>query len=531
MTEREGPLAALKSENTANETLTVAELKPAQSENVSNASKSVAIVGGGLAGLAAAAVLAGRGLRVDLFEKSAHLGGRAGSFTEPWNGQLIDQCQHVALGCCKSFLDFCRRTGIEDCFQRHKTLHFIGPDGRQFDVSASAWLPAPLHLLPGLMRLKFLSLQERLSIVRMLTKLLRLKISNDNAQETVGTWLRGQGQSETIIERFWSVVLTGALSETVDFASLAAAKKVFADGFCASRRAYELITPRLPLGEIFNRRLSAWLEQEEVSVHRGVRVMEITSQASNGVTVYLYDGSRQNFDAVILAVPWFEVDSLLFSSLKTPQWQEMLKNIQPSGITAVHLWFDQPITDLPYAALVGKLSQWIFNGTMLLYEHGGAGHGRDNGPHPSPLPKGEGTCEKYLNPGSHPTNLWSAPGEGTCENGAKVRSQYYQVVISASHRLVKCNKDELLKTVLADLNSVLPQARKAELLHARIVDMPSAVFSMQPWMYNHRAGHKTSAANLFLAGDWTDTGWPSTMEGAVRSGYSAAHELLKHLGR
>ena len=150
------------SENAGPDKLAQAELEPAASANhphpnplpkgegtLKIVAKAVAIIGGGLAGMAAAALLSQRGLQVDLFEQSERLGGRAGSFTESWNGQLIDQCQHVAMGCCGSFLDFCKRTGVADCFQRHKTLHFIGPDGRQSDIRAAAWLPAPCICCPG----------------------------------------------------------------------------------------------------------------------------------------------------------------------------------------------------------------------------------------------------------------------------------------------------------------------------------------------------------------------------------------------
>ena len=182
MNETERPLSASQPEHAAADTLPEAELQPAMSSKAVLASKSVAIIGGGLAGMAAAAVLSSRGLQVDLFEQSDRLGGRAGSFAESWNGQLIDQCQHVAMGCCGSFLDFCRRTGVEDCFRRHKTLHFIGPDGRRSDITAAAWLPAPLHLLPGLLRLKFLTWRERWGIIRTLRKLIRLKISKENEQ-------------------------------------------------------------------------------------------------------------------------------------------------------------------------------------------------------------------------------------------------------------------------------------------------------------------------------------------------------------
>ncbi len=127
---------------------------------------SVAIIGGGLAGLAAAVEAAEHGLRVELFEQAPFLGGRAGSLMDCQTGQLIDYCPHVALGCCSEFLDFCRRTEVMDCFQRTGTLHFIGPDGTRHEVAGSRWLPGPLHLLPGLMRLKYLSLSERWRIVR-----------------------------------------------------------------------------------------------------------------------------------------------------------------------------------------------------------------------------------------------------------------------------------------------------------------------------------------------------------------------------
>ena len=115
-------------------------------------STSVAVVGGGLAGLSAAAAAAEHGCQVELFEQAAALGGRAASFRDPPSGQLVDTCQHLALGCCTNFLDFCRRAGLAECFQRDATLHFFGPDGVRSDFTAAGWLPAPLHLLPALLR-------------------------------------------------------------------------------------------------------------------------------------------------------------------------------------------------------------------------------------------------------------------------------------------------------------------------------------------------------------------------------------------
>ena len=138
-----------------------------------NSSRSLAVVGGGLAGLAAAVAAAERGLRVEVFEQKKRLGGRGGSFRDPQSGRMVDLCQHVSMGCCTNLADFCRRTGVADCFERHKRLHFIGPGGARYDFAASGCLPAPLHLLPALLRLGFLTLGERLSVARTMIRLAR----------------------------------------------------------------------------------------------------------------------------------------------------------------------------------------------------------------------------------------------------------------------------------------------------------------------------------------------------------------------
>ena len=187
---------------------------------------SLAIVGGGLAGLAAAAVAAEQGFRVEVFESRGRLGGRAGSFLDRPSGEWVDHCQHVSMGCCVNLADFCRRTGIDESFARYRRLHFLTAGGRQHSFSAATLLPAPLHLATGLLRLGYLSLPERWRIATGLVRLAR-KAAPDEDCQTVGRWLRRQGQSERAIEGFWSPVLVSALSETLDRASLPAARKVF----------------------------------------------------------------------------------------------------------------------------------------------------------------------------------------------------------------------------------------------------------------------------------------------------------------
>ena len=194
----------------------------------------------------------------------------------------------------------------------------------------------------------------------------------------------------------------------------------------------------------------------------------------------------RNFEASISAVPCLKEPDIFLSSANIPFGLDSLDKMPSAGITAVHLWFDRAITDLPHAALVGRLSQWIFNGTAQGYE----------------------SAKKQQ--------------EGVARND----DFYYQVVISAAHRVVKQIKGELLQAVLDDLKAIFPNASRAKFLHARVITMPKAVFSMQPGVDFLRPTQRTSVPNLFLAGDWTATGWPGTMEGAVRSGNLAAEKFL-----
>ncbi|MCX7424654.1 MAG: FAD-dependent oxidoreductase, partial [Planctomycetia bacterium] len=274
----------------------------------------VAVVGGGLAGLAVAAGLVEAGLAVELFEARRRLGGRAGSFEDTKTGRWIDRCQHVAMGCCTNLVDFCRRVGIDDGFERHRRLHFFGPDGRRRDFAGVGWLPAPLHLAPAMMRLTYLRPAERWRILRAIARLAREpdRAAGEEADEPVGAWLRRHGQSEQAIARFWSVVLVSALSETLEHASLSAARKVLLDGFLASAQAYELLIPRTPLSEMFDRRASEWLSGHGVQIHRRTRVARIETDAENrnARAVVLADGTRREFDFIIAAVPWRRVAGL-----------------------------------------------------------------------------------------------------------------------------------------------------------------------------------------------------------------------------
>jgi squalene-associated FAD-dependent desaturase len=468
-------------------------------------SKRVAIVGGGLAGLAAAVGLAGAGIgsrqtagqhvEVEIFEARRRLGGRAASFADAASGELVDYCQHISMGCCTNLVDFCQRTGTVDLFRRDRVLRLFTRDGRSSSLRGTPGLPAPLHLAPALLQLHFLSLPERIGIGRAMLRLARAAPA-ELASRTVAEWLAEQGQSPQSIERFWGAVLVSALGESVERSSMLHAQKVFVDAYLSNSSGYELHVPLVSLSELYDVRLTEWLAHAGVRLLLGTPVehidvnqidveqncVERSSVETGGVTLTSSAGTHR-YDAVIVATPWQRVREILSPQLVTALPQvAALEQIDAAPITGVHLWFDRVITELEHAALVDMLSQWLFRRTDLT-------------------------------------------------EGRATHEYYYQIVISASRNLAGRERADVVAEICDELRSVWPAARDAKLLRWKMVTDPLAVFSVRPGIERLRPPQSTSIGQLFLAGDWTDTGWPATMEGAVRSGYLAAEGVLRHFGR
>jgi squalene-associated FAD-dependent desaturase len=433
----------------------------------------VVVVGGGLAGLAAAAALVEAGVRVTLIESRRRCGGRAASFEDPVVGGLVDACQHVAMGCCTNFLDLCRSTGLADALRRDRTLWFVGPDGDRAACTPSRLLPAPLHLAPLLLGMRHFSFREKAALAVGMLRLARCRGGDDATGRTALEWLRGIGQPDRVIRLFWQPVLESALGESIDLVGVAAARKVTVDGFLAHREAADLHVPTMPLGELFGVRLTAWLRAQGVDVETGQAVTGIARDREGRACGVACGDRTIPCDAVIVAVPWKQAGRLLPDLVPTAD-----ERLAGSPITAVHLWFDDEVIDLPHAVLVGRVSQWVFRAD----EADGA-------------PRG-----------------------------------YCQVVISASRGLLGGDRERLLESVVGELREIFPAARRARLVDARIVTDPTAVLSVRPGVEAARPAARTQVPGIVLAGDWTATGWPSTMEGAVRSGRLAAEAVLAQAG-
>ncbi len=464
----------------------------------------VVVVGAGLAGLAAAAALAARGLSVTLLESRPRLGGRASSIVDRETGQTIDNCQHVAMGCCTNFLHFCETVGCRDLFEPQPALFFVGPPRTTATgesrppaiVSFKAGpLPVPAHLALSFARMSWLTIGEKLRLGRALRKLAQRSVEADD--EPFADWLQRQHQSPATIEYFWKVVLVSALSETLDRTSLTQARKVFVDGFLSNRSGWQVSIPRVPLDEIYGSRITSWLEQHNVTVRLKAGVERLVLDGDRISGLMLRTGETVAAEHVILAAPWYLVAELLPESLAQHESIQRLAKIETAPIASVHLWFDRPITDLPHAVLIDRLGQWLFNRSS-----------------PNTL-RGVGF----------------QPANQAEERQAGSLPHYYQVIISAAFDLASKSEAEVLAAIVRELADIWPACRDATLLHGRLITEHKAVFSPRPGIDELRPIQQTSVPNLQLAGDWTRTGWPSTMEGAVRSGYLAAENVLRQLDR
>lgn len=429
--------------------------------------------------MAAAAALASLDCRVTLLESRPRLGGRASSFVDQATGTTIDNCQHVNLGCCTNFQHFCRATQIADGLQTEPSITFIGPNNRPHKLAASC-LPAPLHLLPSFAQLSYLSWYDKWRLAWGLRALAHRRWAGSN--EIMSDWLRCHRQTANAIARVWQVVLVSALSEALERITVHDARKVFVDAFLANRHGWELQIPTVPLDTLYTQRVGAWLTSVGVDVRLSSGVSCLRFADERAVGVELRDGSTVQADEIILATPSYLVKSMLPDAFAVHPQIAALDQLEWAPISSVHLWFDRAIMPLPHATFVDRLSQWIFD-------------------------------------------------RGTVQQPGGTTAHYYQVVISASRQLAGRERPDIVRDVTSELAAVWPAVATAQLMNARVVTEHKACLSMLPGNAALRPRSQSPIPNVSFAGDWTSTGWPSTMEGAVRSGYMAAENVSRHLAQ
>jgi len=440
---------------------------------------TVAIAGGGLAGLAAACALADSGFRVTLVERRPYLGGRASSYEHPGTGEVVDNCQHVLFRVCTNLVEFYRRIGVEDKIRWFDEMTFIEPGGRTSVMRASP-LPAPLHTAPSFLGFPFLSAKDKLAVSRAIAALALTK-QRDTGQSFL-EWCNQHSQTSNAIERFWKPILVSALSEDLDLISISAAAQVVRESM-KSPSARHMGVPSIPLTDLYNR-------AGDYIRARGGEIRFRTSLETffpDSSQVRIRVGEEEHaFDYLVLALPFESLDRVLPQSPEAAPLREQLSHFESSPITGIHVWFDRQITDLDHAVLLDRTIQWMFHKSRLLATRGGA----------------------------DPESLGS----------------YIELVVSASKSLIDKSRSEIVDLALKEVREFFPAARTANLVKSTVIKEVRATYSPRPGIDAFRPQPSTAWPRVFLAGDWTATGWPATMEGAVRSGYLAAEALTRAAG-
>jgi squalene-associated FAD-dependent desaturase len=310
----------------------------------------VIVIGGGLAGLSAAAALGEAGHTVRVLEARRFLGGRATSYEI--GGETIDNCQHILMRCCVNLLDFYRRLGVENEIAFFREFFLIEPGGRR-SVLRAGMLPAPAHFTESFLSLRMLSLAEKMSVMRAI-RVIRSehRRRRDLDLITMRQWLEEQRQPPRAIERFWYPILVSAISEELDRMAASHGFQVFRLGLFARRNSYEMGVPAVPLAKFYG--VEEWEKLGNVRIETGTPVQHITIEKGVVRSVTTEQGELRA-DHYVCALPFDRIAAV------APGLGLDLTAFEYSPITGIHLWFDRPVMDLPQAALLDRTIQWIFN--------------------------------------------------------------------------------------------------------------------------------------------------------------------------
>ncbi len=427
--------------------------------------------------MAAALKLAHAGYRVTLLERRPFLGGRAYSFEDPDTGAEIDNGQHILVGACsrlRGFLDAIGAPASAFVRQRRLGVTILDPDGRQATLAAAS-LPAPLHMAAAVLRYRHLDFRQRATVARDVRALAHLDSNACADLESIpfGDWLAARGATAASIERFWDPLVRPALNVAASEANVPLTAFFVREALWAGPHGGAVWLPSVGLTRAIGEPGRLALEGAGVVVKFSTRV-ETVETGDRGVTgVRLREGERIETTNVVCAVPPEALERILPASARPPTGYT---GVGTSAIVNVYLWYDRPITDLDFAGTFGSDLQWIFNRSQLLGAHA-AGH-----------------C--------------------------------LGVSLSAANEWVDMPKEALARRCDRAVERMFPARRSAEFISSAVVKEPRATFRAGPNVTPYRPGPIGAIDGLYLAGDWTDTGWPATMEGAVRSGESAAEAML-----
>lgn len=437
------------------------------------------ILGGGLGGLSAAVRLSAAGLRVTLVEHRPFLGGRTYSFVDPATGDVVDNGQHLLLGCYHATRRYLRLIGSDQLAELQSTLRlqFLRP-GHPPSMLECPALPAPAHVLAGLLRFQLLSWADKARVLAVGRAILAKDAGNERRLDamTVAEWLASLGQSSEARKVLWDVLAVGSLNDDPAAASALLFHRVLRAAFLGNRENSSLLIPRVGLSPLLVDSARRFIESRNGRAVTGVRAVRIAHTGCAVREVSCSRGDPLKAGAYISAVPYHALSQLLGEGSPVHAHGLDLARFRSSAIVSVNVWLDREVMAEEIAAILDTTIHWVFNRSALV------------------------------------------------RSGGKL--QHLCAVISGASSLVALKNEEIVRLTMEDIAAVFPKARAAAVERALVIKEKRATFSPEPGLEDVRPNTRTALGNLFLAGDWTATGYPATIEGAVLSGERAAQAVL-----
>ena len=438
----------------------------------------VIVIGAGFAGLSAAVRLIRRGARVLVLEARSRLGGRATAFPDRDTGELVDNGKHILMGCYTETFAFLRDIGAQDNVRLDPQLAvtMIDRAGKRTRLSCPA-LPAPLHLVAGILEWEALSWRDRLSVLGMATPLKNARrelegstVKAASPDETVENWLIRNGQTPRLRELLWDPLALAALNQQPRHAAAPPFARVLAEMFSDDPRAAAIALPTRPLHLMYAEPAREYIESHGGMVRTGAASKIVMSADGGAITGVRVGEETVPASQIISSVPWFGLADLFDEAPAALSGVlDRARRMTSSPIVTVNLWFDRRVLDLPFVGLPGRAMQWVFDKSLVF--GGDASH--------------------------------------------------LSLVSSGAAEILAETNIELVHRAHQELLDALPDVRAARLVHATVIREPRATFSLAPGQ-PARPSTETDVPGFLLAGDWTDTGLPATIESAVRSGHRAA---------
>ena len=429
------------------------------------------MIGGGFAGLSAAAFLAERGVPATVLDARPRLGGRATAFPDRDTGELVDNGQHVMFGCYRETMAFLDQIGAAGNIHVQDALEipFLDASGRRSVLSCPP-LPAPWHLLAGVLRWDALPLRDRLSAIRLARPLRNAAATA--ATGTVAEWLRAHRQSEELIAWLWEPLAVAALNQPISEAAADPFVRVLSDMFAPDRRASALVVPSTPLDRMYAEPARAFIESRRGQIRTNA-LARVSTDGARVTGVQLRDEWIPTA-TVISTVPWHQLRTL-FEEVPPPlaATVDNASRMHSKPIVTVNLWYDRVVMEEPFVGLHGRSMQWVFDKRRVFGED----------------------------------------------------ASHLSLVSSAASALVSLDSKQLIELAAREISASLRAAGAATLVRATVVREKHATFSLSPGQ-PPRPVAVTPLKGFYLAGDWTDTGLPGTIESAVMSGRRAARAVI-----